>query len=269
MPLIGTQNPALKDLTGLHLWHAPLSSCSQRVRLVLAELGRDYESYLVNLEAGEHASEAYQAIHPKGVVPALVGDGHLYIESVDIIQHLAQGHADLTRADADLLALADGAQLDLKLLTFEFLFRGAPPPDPKQAQAFQENHKNAWLRQFYLDFQVGFDCARIEHAVRRTDAAFAVLDARLADGRAFLSGDTFSLSDIAWMPNVHRFALMGWPFENTPFLSAWFDQVKSRPSYDTALMSWQPDAIQNAFAVYSARRAEEGTDVRAFLGGYA
>jgi glutathione S-transferase len=120
-----------------------------------------------------------------------------------------------------------------------------------------------------LDFQVGFDRARIEHAVRRTDAAFAVLDARLADGRAFLSGDTFSLSDIAWMPNVHRFALMGWPFENTPFLSAWFDQVKSRPSYDTALMSWQPDAIQIAFAVYSARRTEEGTDVRAFLGGYA
>ncbi|MFT6272695.1 MAG: glutathione S-transferase [Dinoroseobacter sp.] len=26
---------SLKTLTGLHLWHAPMSSCSQRVRLGL------------------------------------------------------------------------------------------------------------------------------------------------------------------------------------------------------------------------------------------
>ncbi|MCG3269537.1 glutathione S-transferase family protein [Yoonia sp. I 8.24] len=268
MPLIETQNPALKTLTGLHLWHAPLSSCSQRVRLVLSELNRDFESHLVNLEAGEHASEAYQAIHPKGVVPALVDDGRLYIESVDIIQHLAQGHADLMCADADLLALADGAQLDLKLLTFEFLFRGAPPPDPKQVQAFQENHKNAWLRQFYRDFQAGFDRARVDYAVRRTDAALKLLDARLADGRKYLSGEAFSLSDIAWLPNIHRYAMMGWSYENTPRLSAWFAGMKNRPSYGTALIDWQPVEIRNAFATYTQRRSEEGTDIRAFGGVY-
>jgi glutathione S-transferase len=266
MPQIETQNSALTDLTGLHLWHAPLSSCSQRVRLVMAETGRTFESHLVNLEAGEHATEKYQAIHPKGVVPALVDDGKLFIESIDIIRHLAKGNEDLTSADADLLALADGAQLDLKLLTFEFLFRGAPPADPAAAEAFQKNHKNAWLRQFYLDFRAGFERDRIEYAVRRTDAAFRVLDARLADGRTYLSGEAFSLSDIAWMPNVHRFSLTRWPFETTPNLSAWFDRVKTRPSYNDALLDWQPADIRNSFAVYTLRRSEEGTDIRAFGG---
>ncbi|AKS47180.1 glutathione S-transferase [Octadecabacter temperatus] len=266
MPQIQTLNSTLTGLTELHLWHAPLSSCSQRVRLVLAELGRTYESHLVNLEAGEHATEEYQAIHPKGVVPALVDDGKLYIESVDIIQHLGGKNDDLMAADADLLALADGVQLDLKLLTFEFLFRGAPPADLDRGRAFQENHKNAWLRQFYLDFQAGFERDRVDFAVRRTDAALKVLEARLADGRPYLSGDVFSLSDIAWVPIIHRYGLMGWPYEAVPNLTSWFARVKARPSYDEALLSWQPKEVQNAFDDYTMKRCEEGTGIRAFGG---
>ncbi len=266
MPQIDTSNAELLGLKGLHLWHAPLSSCSQRVRLVLAERGLNYESHLVNLEEGEHASEAYQAILPKGLVPALVDEGELFVESIDIIKHLAGDTAALTSADADLLALADGAQLDLKLLTFEFLFRGGPPPSEAKQKAFQQTHKNAWLKQFYTDFAAGFERARIEHAVRRTDAGFQVLEARLADGRAYLSGDAFSLSDIAWLPNAHRFALMGWPFEQMPYLGAWFERVKERPCYAEALLNWQPSAVQNAFAAYTNQRRKEGTDVRAFGG---
>ena len=85
MPFIEPKDQTLKALTGLHLWHAPMSSCSQRVRIVLAETGQGFESHLVNLEKDEHASPEYQAIHPKGLVPALVDDGRLMIESVDII----------------------------------------------------------------------------------------------------------------------------------------------------------------------------------------
>ena len=37
----------------------------------MAELGLDFESHFVNLNAGENATDWYQAIHPGGVVPAL------------------------------------------------------------------------------------------------------------------------------------------------------------------------------------------------------
>ena len=95
MPEIEPQDQSLKSLTGLHLWHAPISSCSQRVRIVMAETGKTFESHLVDLERGEHASNTYQAIHPKGVVPALVEDGRLIIESIDIIQHVAGDESTL------------------------------------------------------------------------------------------------------------------------------------------------------------------------------
>ncbi|TCS58930.1 hypothetical protein EDD52_1243 [Primorskyibacter sedentarius] len=49
MPRIEPQDASLKDLSGLHLWHAPMSSCSKRVRIVIAEIGHEFESHLINL----------------------------------------------------------------------------------------------------------------------------------------------------------------------------------------------------------------------------
>ena len=267
MPRIEPQDPTLKALTGLHLWHAPLSSCSQRVRITLAEAGRAFESHLVNLEKGEHASAAYQAIHPKGVVPALVDDGALYIESIDIIRHVAARVAPelLSEEGTALLAMADAAQTDLKLMTFEFLFRGGPPKSDAEAQAFQANHKNAYLRQFYRDFAAGFAPERIAAAAQNTMDGFRQLDAILSDGRSYLCGEDFTLADIAWMPNVHRFGLMGWPFDRTPHLARWFAQVSQRPSYQSALVDWQPDAVATDFAAYTETRRRAGSDVTAYL----
>lgn len=267
MPMIDAQDQNLKALSGLHLWHAPLSSCSQRVRITLAEAGKGFESHLVNLEKGEHATSAYQAIHPKGVVPALVDDGDLFIESIDIIRHVAVRDAPelLDRAGEDLLARADAAQSDLKVLTFEFLFRGGPAKSDAEVQAFQASHRNDDLRQFHRDFAAGFAPDRIARAAERTMEGFRHLDRLLADGRAYLCGEKFTLADIAWMPNVHRFALMGWPFERTPHLARWFAHVSQRPSYKSALVDWQPDEVAGAFARYTGTRRKEGTDITAFL----
>ncbi len=263
MPEIEPGDVTLKSLSGVHLWHAPMSSCSQRVRIALAKTGRDYVSHLVNLEQDEHATEAYQAIHPKGLVPALVDDGHLFIESIDIIAHLAGENSEMTAAASPrLLEMADAAQTDLKLLTFEYLFRSGPPPAPEKAAAFQQAHHNDWLTAFRRDFAAGFDPDRLDAAAARTLDGFRTLDALLADGRRWLSGATFSLSDVAWMPNVHRFRLMGWPFERTPHLMRWFDRVAARPSYRSALVDWQSEDTASDFAAYTAKRHSEGTDIR-------
>ena len=267
MPRIEPQDPTLRNLAGLHLWHAPMSSCSQRVRIVMAETGQAFESHLINLEKDEHATEAYQKIHPKGLVPALVDDGALIIESIDIIRHLAARKNALAQtALPELLEMADAAQLDLKLLTFEFLFRAAPPPQPEVAEAFQARHRNEWLKQFRRDFATGFAPERIDAAVRRTDEGFRKLDDLLADGREYLAGEEFSLADIAWMPNLHRFDLMGWPHTRTPHLKAWFDRVSRRRSYHDALEAWEDAQAVQAFKSYTEKRRAEGTDIRTFGG---
>lgn len=262
MPEIPAKDPSLKLLNGLHLWHAPMSSCSQRVRVVLDELNLSYQSHVVNLEKDEHASAEYQAIHPKGLVPALVDDGRLYIESIDVIKHLAGEHSPLfTKSSTELLQLADSSQLDLKLLTFEFLFRGGPKPPESATVAFQQNHQNEWLCKFRKSFAEGFARDDIDNAVIRTRQGFQQLEARLCDGRDYLSGSEFSLSDVAWMPNVHRFSLMSWPFDQTPFLQQWFKRIIDRDSYKSALLSWQNESAMGLFSRYTQSRQQDKTDI--------
>ena len=263
MPEIEPADKSLKSLKGRHLWHAPLSSCSQRVRIVLSEMGQDYESHLLNMEKDEHATPEYQAIHPNGLVPAYLEDGRLFIESIEIIQQIAGADSELLEAaDLDLLQRADVAQADLKLLTFEFLFRFSGPPPKEKSQAFQASHQNEVLKQFKRDYEAGFERERIDAAVDRTAAGFQHLDDLLSDGRQFLSGDKFSLSDVAWMPNFHRFRLMDWPFDRTPNLQAWFERVAARDSYRVGLVEWQPEPLRAAFAEYVKKRQAEGTDIR-------
>lgn len=265
MPEIEPIDQTLKSLKGIHLWHAPMSSCSQRVRITLAEIGRHFESHLIDLEKDEHATPEYQRIHPKGLVPALVDDGRLFIESIDIISHVAGTENPLAQVGSEeLLAMADAAQLDLKLLTFEFLFRVGPPPPPEAAAAFQKSHRNEWLRQFRVDFANGFGKDRLNDAIARTDEGFRHIDGLLADGRTYLEGTAFTLSDVAWMPNVHRFKLMGWPFERMPHLQAWFERIAERPSYRRALLDWQPAHVAESFEEYTRHRRADGTDVRSF-----
>ncbi|MEP3275549.1 MAG: glutathione S-transferase family protein [Stappiaceae bacterium] len=265
MPEIEPKDSSLKSLDGLHLWHAPMSSCSQRVRIALSETGKRFESHLVDLEKDQHATPEYQAIHPKGLVPALVDDGHLFIESIDIIRQVAGENSALAATnDMELLKAGDEAQLDLKLLTFEFLFRAGPPPPKEIADSFQKNHQNEWLKQFRRDFAEGFSSDRIDAGVRRTRDGFQMLDERLSDGRPYLTGDAFTLADVTWMPNVHRFNLMGWPFERTPHLQTWFSRVSDRPSYHDALLGWQNEHAVGAFASYTKKRRSEGSDIRAF-----
>lgn len=266
MPRITPKDERITHLAGLHLWHATMSSCSQRVRLVLAEARQDYESHVLNLERGEHATASYHAVRPKGIVPALVDDGGLYIESIDIIRHLARDCAPLNaQCDDTLLDRVDDAQADLKLLTFEFLFRAKPAPSQDGLKSFYVNHQNAWIRQFYNDFGSGFGRDRIAPAVQRTHQGFAALESRLAYGNLYLSENSFGLTDIAWLPNLHRMALMGWSFDHLPYLSLWIRRVEERSGHCTALLDWQGEHVVGAFENYTQRRRKAGTDVCVYL----
>ena len=229
---------------------------------------------LSDLHAGENASEWYQAIHPDGVVPALVDDGRLFVESVDIIDYLGhkQGSDRLTPTEPSqkkvmyvLMKRADQAQKHLKVLTFEFLFKAAPAISKDVAATYQSKHRNEWLKAFHREFRAGFDRNRIEKSVAASAEDFKLLDQLLSDGRQFLTGDTFSLADIAWIPNFHRFDLIGWPFGRFPNLQHWFQRVSDRPSYAMALEEWEPCELIDLVTHRLAARQAAGDGVEDYM----
>ena len=218
MPQIETKDEKVRKLAGLHLYHDPLSSCAMRVRMVLAEKNLPWQNHVVDLAKMEHATPEYQSINPNGLVPTLIHDGRTYIESIDIIQYLDELAAapSLTPVDpkeqADCRSLtvsADGAQVALKTLTHEFLFRGSGRYLGEEDQKkFATAHRNTWL----VDFKRAFAArdakwqAQVSAALATMNGHFRDLNGRLATNKWLIDG-SFTLADVAWTPQVHRMSL--------------------------------------------------------------
>jgi maleylacetoacetate isomerase len=64
------------------------SSASYRVRIALNLKGLDYRAVPTSLLAGDQKSEAYLALNPQGLVPALEVDGLVFTQSFAIIDWL-------------------------------------------------------------------------------------------------------------------------------------------------------------------------------------
>jgi maleylacetoacetate isomerase len=81
------------------------SSAAFRVRIALNIMGLEVEQESVHLRRKDHRSDAYLAVNPQGLVPALVDDdGTVLTQSLAIIEYL-----DETRPDRPRLMPTDAA----------------------------------------------------------------------------------------------------------------------------------------------------------------
>ena len=117
--------------TGLTLLHGEMSSCSQKVRVLMREKGLTYISRPIDLAANEHTKPWYLGINPRGVVPVLVHDGVVHIESNDILAYLdglpssapsffPSTDTERARVEASL-ALEDSLHTALRVVTMGFM----------------------------------------------------------------------------------------------------------------------------------------------------
>ena len=72
----------------LTLYHYWSSVCSQKARMCLIEKKIAWESRHVDIFAFENYSDWYTKLNPKNVVPTLVHDGRIIIESNVILEYL-------------------------------------------------------------------------------------------------------------------------------------------------------------------------------------
>ena len=103
MVVIVPTNKSVEAFEGLHLYHGSISNCSMRVRMTLIEKGLDWESHHIDLKKKENITDDYFGINPNGLVPTLVDNGVVHIESNDIIDYLDETYPapSLRAADND------------------------------------------------------------------------------------------------------------------------------------------------------------------------
>ena len=201
---------------GVHLLHYDLSSCSQKVRILMGELGIDYLSHPVDLRRDEQRTDWFLGVNPRGLVPVLVHDGAVHIESNDIIEYLDRQFADagcslLPTSEAEqqqmrrLMQLEDRLHPDLRTITFTYL-----APDPS-------NHAPQ-----LSDTDFGY--------IGRFHDACTRLNGQLQD-QPYLLGDRMTLADISWFITLHRLNLAGYPFRVHPNLLEYFARIAGRPAF--------------------------------------
>src|SRR4051812_31442136 len=72
----------------MKLFGHPLSSCTRKVLVTLAEKETDVDLTTIDLFTGAHKQPDHLARHPFGMIPVLDDDGFVLLESRAIIRYL-------------------------------------------------------------------------------------------------------------------------------------------------------------------------------------
>ncbi len=280
MPILNDEDIQTKEVLewqGLHLFHFMGSSCSQKTRIFLHLKGIAWESHHVNLPERENYTEWYMGINPRGLVPVLVDDGKVIIESNDILNYLEDKYPEPAlipeqgnREAQKLLAAEDALHLDLRAISFRYFFPGVPPRPAELDEQYAklgsgtvggkvDSHKDDEL-QFHRELREhgGVPDERIRAAVRNFKNAFDDLEARLQNA-PYLLGESVSVVDIAWYIYCLRLDGSGYPLhEMHPNLGRWFDGLRQREELRNEVME-PPKLVEMRAAMHKRQTAEHST----------
>lgn len=247
LPEDQVQTEEVKTWKGVHLLHFQASSCSQKVRILLSEKGIPWKSHSINLARSENTTPWFLGINPRGVVPVLVHDGTVHVESNDIMEYLDvrlpsaappffPRDEDERRIVAESLEVESSLHEDLRTITMGFAVpKLLARKSPKRLAAYESNGapdarrqmEVTWWRSFAED---GITPARARHALRAFEDAFEALEARLKDG-PWLIGDRISVLEIAWFTSMRRLELAGYPLDRHPRLRKHHEKLCRRPAF--------------------------------------
>lgn len=275
---IEVQTKEVLEWKGLHLFNFSQSSCSQKVRILLREKGLPYRSREIDLKKLEHTSPWYLGINPRGVVPVLIDDGNVHIESNDILTYLEERYpseeswipsAESKRQAAlELLEIENALHEHLRVITMGFLA-------PRKMMAKSEAELDAYLAngpddsyrkrqvEWWREFaRKGVSNVQVRKAVLAFHDAFSRLEQRLNNNQ-WLVTDHPTVVDIAWFINIHRAALAGYPLERHPTVRGYYCRMLVRPAFRTEINKG-PLPLRMLSPIYRFFRRVSGSSLAAW-----
>ena len=238
----------------LELYHNINSVCAQKVRIALKEKRQEVKEHLLTLQ-GDQNDPAYMKLNPNGVVPTLVHDGNVIIESSLILYYIDEAFPDPPLMPKTPVArhrvrlynklIDEYMHNACTIMTFATAFR------PR----FLKMTREQWLAEINkapLKRRAEYKRSVIEHGL---DSEF-VIDALgqhrkmiswMADDLArgpYLAGDTFTNADCAVIPYILRLELLklGAMWQQEPAIVDWWGRVRARDSVKSAIFDRMQEA---------------------------
>lgn len=180
----------------------------RKVLWALDELGLAYEREDWGLPLRDPNVPEYLALNPNGQIPVLVENDFVLWESNAILVYLAEREGALLPA-----------QLEQRALSLQWLSWQASELNPTWGYAVQ-----ALIRR-----TPGFDDpARIAQSIKRWGEKLAILDAQLAKTGSLVTGDAFTIADIALGLSVHRWMSIRAEKPELPAVAHYYELLMSR-----------------------------------------
>ena len=240
----------VKKWQGINILHFQGSSCSQKLRIFLKEKNINWKSHHVNLVNGDNFTDWFLGINPRGVVPVLVDNGEVHIESNDIIKYLDNKFptkilwpANEANKIEKFLEEEDGIHLDLRNLTMKFV---APTflmkKKEKDIKNFEESSNfvegvEDEQKQIQLNFHKNFikdngiSSSSIQKSINVFKEKLTKIDNELSKQK-FIVSNQLTIVDIAWFVYLRRLEAIGFTFKkNYPNLSKWYIKLKNNKNF--------------------------------------
>jgi len=219
------------------------SPCARRVRIVLLEKHRSWETRLVDLTRMEQKRPEYLALNPNGVVPTMIHGDRVIYESNVITEYLDAVFPQprLYPADPWLCARAKMWQAFELAMAKEYrplmYLRVIGPLDRRRSkeEVMRDARRSTddpahldWVSKVYDGKVVSEDEAALlsQQLYQRIDYIERSLE------REFLLGAQFTIADISVYPRVAMYPLVGLPIESAkyPRTLRWMSAIAERPS---------------------------------------
>jgi len=228
------------------LYNFPQSTCSQKVRLTLWEKEIEFLDRPVDSTRREHLSDWYLALNPNGVVPTLVHDGAVIIDSSVIMEYLDEVFPERPLTPANPVARAHMRKWlryfeevptpAVRVPSFnQYLSKRFDKLSQEQFDTFADNHP--MRKQFYKKMrkEQGFDERESASAADRLRQTVERMETGLEKSAGpWLMGAELTLADFAIVPTVDRMSDLGLGnlWADRPLVTSWFAQIKKRPAYE-------------------------------------
>ena len=236
------------DWKGIHLFHFSGSACSQKLRIFFNIKKINWNSHVINLIKQEQFSEWFLGINPRGLVPTLVHDGDVHIESNEIMAYLDGVYNDNKLFPIDLideinkdLAFEDSLHHDLRRLTFRYIIPhalGKKNPstiDAKEQfegtiQGKADENKSKEILFWKNHYQNGITDDEIIESANKFKNIYENFN-NILKNQKYLKGDKFTVVDLAWYVSTKRLAMAGIPIEKYKNVQKWFSNLDNDENF--------------------------------------
>lgn len=231
----------------LTLYHSAYSTCSQKVRLTLAEKGLEYSSKELSFAKQEQLTPDYLEINPNGVVPTLVHDGQVIMDSSVIVEYLEEAYPSppLTPSDAVgrarmrvwLRFMEEVPTKAIRIPSFQRVFLPTLRLIKRRDDFAKDTGQRTLRKGFYgkMNKGQGFSDPEIAESNHHLQMTVERIENALKDG-PWVMGEHLTLVDLTLAPLIDRMLDLGCMefFQNTSETLNWMDRLQARPSYDQA-----------------------------------